>query len=182
MPSRDLLQRLQEMPVSLDPIELFNTLQDRYRWPIAYLDGQPTIEVILPSGNKDRSLFASDGYVIPDVVTDAYNRGYTLIFSRCEWINASVSEFTKALIKTGITDTEPSANIYIGMGKASISFPPHSHEYDVLVKSVEGVSTWVVSNEQFEVASQQVIWIPAWSDHAVVDIDVPKLSLTYSLL
>ena len=180
MTSEDLKKITENIYINISSEWLLDRLKDRYRWPFTYSNGQPSVEVILENGSKTNNLFLPDGYVNSDLVIDAYNKGYTVLLSRVQRIHPDV-------LNLGIqTDKycgqEVNMNIYFGKGTSSVSFVKHTHEYAVLVKSVEGESEWVIGEETKILKDQEAIYFDAYVPHAVTKIVKSKLTITCNLI
>jgi hypothetical protein len=161
--------------------EMLERLNDRYRWPVQYHGGQPSIEVILENGDKTDVLFSTkDGYLIPELVHEYYNNGYTILVSRVQRIHKDVIRLSK--IVDDFCGREVNINAYFGKGTKSISFPPHQHEYAVLVKNITGVSEWIIGGTQHTLKDQGTLYFDAFTDHAVTKIVEPKFTLTCNLI
>lgn len=174
------IETIRDLRVDVDIPSMLDRIDDRYRWPVRYHDGQPTVEVLLEDGSKTDSLFSPlDGYVIPELVRDHYHQGRTLIISRVETLFATVRDLTRRLEQC--CDHPVTINAYLGTGTSTVSFKPHSHDYAVLVKNLQGQSIWQVDAELITVRDQDVLYLPKGTVHEVLSIVLPKLSLTCNL-
>jgi hypothetical protein len=154
---------------------IFDLFADSYRWPFKYLDGQPTVEVV---GVSAKVLFFENGYVNKDAVEYYYNEGHTIIISRVNLITEELREYSKIIQK----DCQSiNINIYMSKGKKIVSIPLHNHEYDVIVKNVKGSSSWMVNGERIILKNQNTLCLPKFTNHEVVEIHIPKISLTCNL-
>jgi len=153
---------------------IFESLSDIYRWPFCYTSGQPTIEVI---GIDRRFLFTGDGYVNEKVVKNYYDRGYTLIISRIQFLTEELRKYFHIVQKDN-PNILISMNIYMSKGKKEVSFPLHNHDYDVIVKNIKGSSTWIKGNEKVILKNQNILYLPKYTNHQVIEIQKPKLSIT----
>ena len=178
--SKSLIAEAAQIPIEFGIEEMLERLNDRYRWPVRYHDGLPSVEVILEDGEKTDVLFsAKDKYLIPELVHEYYNNGYTILVSRVQKIHKDVISLSK--IVNSFCGCEVNINAYFGQGTKSISFPSHQHEYAVLVKNITGVSEWVIGNENKILKDQDVLYFDAFVDHAVTKIVEPKFTLTCNL-
>ena len=181
MLSKNLIVEAAKVPIEFGINDMLERLNDRYRWPVRYYDGQPSVEVILEDGEKTDVLFSTkDKYLIPELVHEYYNNGYTILVSRVQQIHKDVIRLAK--IVNNFCGCEVNINAYFGRGTKSISFPPHQHEYAVLVKNVSGVSEWEIGNDKHTLANQNVLYFDAFVDHAVTKIIEPKFTLTCNLV
>jgi hypothetical protein len=161
--------------------DILEHLNDRYRWPFRYHGGQASIEVIMENGSKADVLFSmSDGYVIPELVREYYNEGYTIILSRVQKLHKDIRNLSN--IVNNFCNCEVNINAYFGKGVKSTSFPPHHHEYAVLVKNVTGVSEWVIGNDVQILRDQNTLYFDPYIEHAVTKIIEPKFTLTCNLI
>jgi len=181
MTSDSLKKEAQKLVMGFDTAWALEQLQDRYRWPIYYHYGQPSVEVILEDGSKTVDFFShEDGYLIPEIVFDYYERGYTILLSRVQKLHKDIRAL--AALTDNYCGGEANMNIYMGKGTGSVSFPPHTHEYAVLVKSVEGESAWTVGKDEIIVSDQDALYFDAYVPHAVTSIVKPKLTITCNLV
>jgi hypothetical protein len=179
--SEHLTVEASQVPIEFGIDEMLERLNDRYRWPVRYHDGQPSVEVILEDGDKTDVLFsAKDKYLIPELVHEYYNNGYTILVSRVQQIHKDVIRLSN--IVNNFCGCEVNINAYFGRGTKSVSFPPHQHEYAVLVKNVTGVSEWLIDNRSKTLKDQDVLYFDAFIDHAVTKIIEPKFTLTCNLV
>lgn len=174
-----LINTAKNINVGISTNWLLERLQDRYRWPVSYFYGQPTVEVILEDGSKTHSLFLKDGYVDSNLVLDFYEKGYTVLLSRMQRIHPDIIKLAK--LTDNYSSFECNMNIYFGKGLKSISFPRHTHDYAVLVKSVEGESEWEIGKETKILKNQDVIYFDSHTPHWVKKIVYPKLTITCNL-
>jgi hypothetical protein len=161
--------------------DILEVLNDRYRWPGQYRDGQPSVEIILEDGSKTDVLFSkNDGYLVPELVNDYYDRGYTILLSRIQMLHKDIRNL--ASVVNCFCNCEVNINAYFGKGTKSVSFPPHQHEYAVLVKNVVGVSEWEIAGDKYTLGKQNVLYFDAFTDHVVTKIIEPKFTLTCNLV
>jgi mannose-6-phosphate isomerase-like protein (cupin superfamily) len=66
-------------------------------------------------------------------------------------------------------------------GKKEVSFPSHDHHYDVVVKNIQGKSTWICNNEKTILEEQNILLIEKYKMHQVISIENSKMSLTCNL-
>ena len=177
---QELIKLTSGIKMNFDSLWLLERIKDRYRWPIHYHCGQPTVEIILEDGNKITNFFRSDGYVNSDSVIEAYEQGYTILLSRIQKLNTDIQNL--GIITDNYCGNEVNMNIYFGKGTKSVSFPIHKHEYAVLVKSVEGESEWFIGGSAVNLKDQEVIYFDANVEHAVTKIVKPKLTITCNLI
>lgn len=159
--------------------KLLDSLDNRKRWPMFYPWGQPSVEIILNDGDKAQDFFDADNLVMPEKLKAYYEEGYTLIFSN---IGELFDDFKK--VSDALNDTfgrKFNINAYFGKGTKSVSFKKHVHEYPVLVKNVFGESDWIIQDEHMTLEGQNVLFFNAFTEHEVIQIKSPKLSLTCNL-
>ena len=157
---------------------ILNTLKDRYRWPYRYFNYYtPSVEII-DKFYKPLDIYDEDGYVNSEKIISLYERGYTLILSKCQFLSKEIRQFYKLFE----TNEEIQINLYMSKGLKYISFPPHSHTYDVLVKNVCGKSEWILGEKNIILKGNGIINIPKNVIHGVTKIYLPKLSITCNLL
>jgi len=175
----NFLKSIRNKKVNLTEQQVLERFYDRFRWPINYPWGQPTIEAINENGTKHQEFFWKDGFVDPDKCIQTYLDGYTLILS-------SIGGFCKDTLEIQwmISDffkTNVNCNFYFGNGKKSVSFDKHSHEYSVLVKNIYGKSEWMIDKQQINLHNQDCVWFNKGVEHQVLRIDSNKLSMTCNI-
>jgi hypothetical protein len=179
--SQNLIDKATKISINFDIDEMLDRLNDRYRWPCRYHNGQPSVEIILEDGNKTDVLFSTrDGYLIPELVHEYYNNGYTILISRVQKLHKDIKCLGAVVDK--FCGCEVNINAYFGQGTKSVSFPPHQHEYAVLVKNVMGISEWTIGGSDHTLKNQEVLYFDAFIDHAVTKIIEPKFTLTCNLV
>lgn len=172
---------IDQKKINISKNDILERLRDRYRWPVCYSWNQPTVEAIMPDGSKlHRELFLEDGYLSSEYAMSLYQSGYTILLSN---IGSLFNDFffvqnvlNKALSK------HVNINLYAGEGLKSVSFPSHTHDYDVLVKNVSGKSFWIVDDQHIILENQKTLFVPKFSRHAVTSIVGDKISLTCNLI
>jgi len=173
--SSEIIQKLKDFRfLELSADSILESFEDIDRWPSHYLNGQQTVDVI---DVDPRSLYRSDGYLNKDLVIEYYNRGHTLVVARVDLLTKELRKFSNLIP----SDIFLCINIYMSKGKSVISFPEHNHDYDVLVKNVRGSSAWIVNNQKIVLDNQNILCLPKYTNHQVVEIYEPKLSLTCNL-
>ena len=179
MIQEEFINKLQNLTVNITEDNILERLLDRKRWPKHYLSGQPSIEAILEDGTKHQNFFDNDGYLLSEKCIECYEEGHTLILSAIGGISKDVW-IIQQLLNTQF-QTDININIYMGNGKKSISFDKHQHDYSVIVKNIYGESTWMIDGEEKKLKDQNVIWFEKNTDHQVLEILSPKLSLTCNI-
>jgi mannose-6-phosphate isomerase-like protein (cupin superfamily) len=156
---------------------IFECLDDRYRWPFVYLNyNQPTVEII----SLDRhEFYCNDGYINSDKIKSIYDIGFTLIISRVQTLTSEIRKFSSIIEKD--FGKEININLYMSKGKKEVSFPSHDHHYDVVVKNIQGKSTWICNNEKTILEEQNILLIEKYKMHQVISIENSKMSLTCNL-
>jgi hypothetical protein len=179
MDTQTLLYQTEQIKIQIDLDWILQSLADRYRWPVRYHNGQPSVEVILEDGRKTDALFQQDGYLHSDTVMNYFNEGYTILISRIQKMHPDIRKLGN--IVDHYVNSEVNMNFYFGRGKKSTSFLPHNHDYPVLVKNVQGISEWLIGNKNYTLSNQGVLYFDAGTDHAVTKIIEPKFSITCNL-
>ncbi len=172
---------IQQKKINVSRNDILERLSDRYRWPIVYPWNQPSVEFILSDGSKlHRELFLDDGYLNSDYAVQLYQSGYTLLLSNVGSLFNDFLYVQNILNKT--LSKNININLYAGEGSKSVSFPPHTHEYDVLVKNISGKSVWILDDQNPVLQNQDILFVPKFSRHAVTSIVGDKISLTCNLI
>ena len=120
----DKIDNFQFSELNIDYV--LNTLKDRYRWPLTYSNkGCPSVEII-DGYHKKTDFFDGDNYINSEKIRQ---------------INKILS------IQFDVKDVH--INLYMSKGLKTVSFAPHSHNYDVLVKNVCGKSEWILEKKKY---------------------------------
>jgi hypothetical protein len=176
------INQLASINVEIIEKDLLDRIQDRYRWPYEYpydKQPQPSIECINPDGTTHRDFFNKDGWVDSKKAIDLYQEGYTLIISRVHTLFPSVIPLSIELAKC--VGKEINGNAYFSKGTKSVSFGLHNHYYPVLVKNVYGKVKWIVGDQEVILQEQDTLFFKEYTDHQVVEIIEPRLSITFNL-
>ena len=165
--------------VNITEENVLERLLDRFRWPIQYPWGQPSVEAINKDGSKHQDFFYRDGYIDSEKCIKTYEDGYTLIISNVGSLFKDTYKIQHLLnleFKNNIN-----CNFYFGNGNKSVSFDKHQHEYPVIVKNIYGNSKWIIDEKEVILKDQDVIWFDKNIDHQVVEINDAKLSMTCNI-
>tara|TARA_R100001510_G_C7628196_1_gene187610 strand:- start:596 stop:1141 length:546 start_codon:yes stop_codon:yes gene_type:complete len=176
----NFLKNISNKKVNLTEQQVLERFYDRFRWPILYPWGQPSVEAINEDGDNYQDFFWKDNYIDTDKCIKTYLDGYTLILSNIggfctdTWeIQWMISDYFKK---------EVNCNFYLGKGKKSVSFDKHSHEYSVLVKNIYGKSKWIIEEQEINLQNQDCVWFDKDVEHQVLSIDNKKLSMTCNIM
>jgi len=175
----DLIAEIDSKTINLEEKDIIERLIDRHRWPYKYHTGHPTLERIDAAGEKWQDFYLPDGWPDVNKVLNYYDSGYTFILSGVQNLNSQVLEITNIL--EHFFQANVNANMYLGKGTSSISFPRHQHEYHVLVKNVFGDSGWIINQRYQKLQKQDSIFIPAHTDHQVIEIFNIKATITFNI-
>jgi len=159
---------------------ILNTLKDKYRWPYKYANYFTTSVEIIDEFHKNIDFYDEDGYINSEKVIALYEKGHTFILSRCQFLSKELRQFHKLLTIQFKTE-EVHINLYMSKGLKTVSFLPHSHTYDVMVKNVCGKSEWILGEKNIIFKNNDIINIPKNVIHGVTKIHSPKLSITCNL-
>jgi len=176
------INELAETQITIDENDILDRIKDRYRWPYEYpydKHPQPSIECIRADGTTHRNFFCNDGWVDSKQVIDLYQEGYTIILSRIHMLFPDIIPLSLELAKC--VGKEINGNAYFSKGLKSVSFAMHNHDYPVFVKNVYGKVKWIVADQEVILQEQDVLFFREHTDHQVVEIIEPRLSLTFNL-
>ena len=82
MKINNILKEVLECTVDITEDLILERISDRFRWPLRYPSGQPSIDVLdteTGNGIDYSAYFNSDGYVNSHKVISAYENGHTLL-------------------------------------------------------------------------------------------------------
>jgi hypothetical protein len=175
----NLITNINSKKISLNENDIIERLIDRHRWPFKYHTGHPTLERIDDTGRKWQDFYSEDGWPDIEKVLALYNQGYTFILSGVQSFNSEILEITKLI--SSHFNIYVNANMYIGKGLKSISFDKHWHDYSVIVKNVFGESGWIIDQKYLKLQNQDSIFIPAHTDHQVIEIFDVKATITFNI-
>lgn len=168
--------------INLTEDDMMNFLKIKRRWPISYYWNQPSIEIISEFGmNSIGDFFSNDGQFQFHRWNQYYDAGFTSIISNVLDLNSELRSLSdKIFLYTG---SNINGNFYFSKGSSEhrVSFPPHKHEYNVIVKPIYGNCKWLLGSKILENPEQSFI-IPADTSHSVYECLEKKLSLTLNII
>lgn len=181
---KDLIEKINSLQINVSERMILDRFVDRYRWFITYPWGQPTIEVLDKQNGQlvDPWNFFSreDGFLITENLLEKYNDGCTLIVSNIGELFPDFKKVSDEIVKT--IGHRVNINMYMGRGGGRrVSFEPHTHDYDVIVKNVYGVADWINCDENVILKDQETLFIPKEGEHCVTKIYGKKCSLTCNI-
>ena len=168
--------------INLTEDDVLDFLKIRYRWPLQYPWGQPSVEIISEFGmNTQGEFFTFDGKFLFDVWKQYYDAGFTTILSNILDLTPELRSLSDKLFH--YTGSTINGNFYFSRGSSNhrVSFPPHTHPYNVIVKPIYGDSKWQLGTEVLENPKQSFI-IPQETSHSVYECLGKKLSLTLNII
>lgn len=178
----DLIEKIRLQEINISKEFIIDRLQDRFRWPLEYPYMQgPSIEFIEKNGTKfDSQDLFPDMFLNPYKALHLFHLGYTIIISNVGTLHRDIRKLYYML--TEHYQRHIQINMYAGTGESSISFYPHNHDYDVIVKNVCGKSKWIIGNEEKDLKDNEILVIPMFTDHSVISIENFKLTLTCNIM
>ena len=180
-----LCQFVQDFKINISEQEIFDLLKIKRRWPYYHPtapDKQPTVEVITMYGQKHNYINDDTGFVDVDKVKSFYDKGFTILLADVLDLTEELRNLEKELIeRTGMGNVR--GNFYFGDYVSGVhpSFNLHSHGYNVISKQIYGTNYWIVDDQTYKIHDQEIIFIPAGSNHEVYKSDGKRLSLTINL-
>ena len=177
-----IYQIILDHKINLTEDDVLNFLQMRYRWPINYPWGQPSVEIISEfGGNSTGEFFTSSGKFLFDTWKKYYDLGFTTILSNVLDLTPELRSLSDKIFY--YTGSNINGNFYLSKGSSDhrVSFPPHTHDYNVIVKPIYGDCKWKLGEEVFK-NPQQSFMIPAGMSHCVYECLERKLSLTLNII
>tara|TARA_B100000287_G_C20514086_1_gene734238 strand:- start:140 stop:682 length:543 start_codon:yes stop_codon:yes gene_type:complete len=161
--------------ITLTEEGILDLLQIKHRWP------ERSIEVINQCGNTSNDFFNVRGYLYYERWKRLYDLGFTTLLSNVMDLTAEFRSLDDKLYE--YKGSETNANLYLSKGTTikRPSFDPHHHEYHVIVRPIYGTCIWEINGHKQEVNEQDVIIIPAGTEHSVIESEEPRLSLTLNL-
>lgn len=175
-----LREEIDDFKIKLSEIDILKFLQNKKRWPLKYSWNQCSVEIINNLGTKHGLFFDQDGYLDFSKWYDYYKKGYTSQIHSVLDLNTTLRRLDNFLKdKLG---TEINANFYISRPGQRASFPPHNHDYPVIVKQIYGTTTWIVNSKKIILEPQKAIFVPRHATHEVISNDQKRLSLTINIV
>jgi mannose-6-phosphate isomerase-like protein (cupin superfamily) len=166
---------IKDFNITLTEEELLNLLQIKYRWR------HDTIEFINHAGMVSNLIYDIDEHLNFDKFVELYNLGFPSIIANIMDITAELRNLDKELFKVRGCNTN--ANLYFSKGTTSHrpSFDLHTHDYNVIAKSIYGKAKWKVGMSEFVLNPGETVIIPKGTQHAVLESTEPRLSLTLNM-
>ena len=170
-----LSEIIENHSISLTEEKILDLLQIRYRW------ARGSIETINACGRVSMDYYSNDGSLDFYKWKKLYDLGFTSHITDVMDVTSELRELDNKLFE--VRGSRTISNFYIGKGNSTsrVSFPPHNHDYHVIVKPIYGVCTWLIGNETQKVGPGDIIVLPSYTPHAVLDAPEPRLSLTLNL-
>ena len=168
--------------INLTENDVLEFLKIQNRWPYKYSWGQPSVEIIPEFGNNHQGeFFTFDGKFLFDEWKQYYDAGFTTILSNILDLTPELRSLSDKLFH--YTGSPCNGNFYLSKGSSNhrVSFPPHSHHYDVIVKPIYGNSKWELGADTLENPKQSFI-IPHNTSHCVYECLGKRLSLTLNII
>ena len=168
--------------ISLTEDDIHGFLQMYMRWPLEYMCGQPSVEIIPEYGrNSKGNFFDHKGMFLYDRWRRCYDAGFTTILSNVLDLTPQLRELSDKIFS--YVGHHINGNFYFSPGATNkrVSFPPHDHDYHVIVKPIYGKATWQINGEVFKNSTRSII-IPAGASHSVNECPNKKLSLTLNII
>jgi len=161
--------------ISLDEEKVLDLLQIRYRWP------RGVVETINACGRGSVEFYTNDGYLDFIKWKHLYDLGFTSHITDIMDVTSELRELDDKIF--AVKGSRTVSNFYIGKGNTNsrVSFPPHSHEYHVIIKPIYGVCTWLIGDAVQKIGPGDIIVLPSNTQHAVLEAPEPRLSLTLNL-
>ena len=167
--------------INLTEEDVFNFLKITRRWSIRYNSNDRTVETIDKWGrNSISGFFDLDGLFLFDEWKKFYECGLTTILVDVLDLSSELRDLSEKLFN--VCGKKLHANFYFSKGSESsrVSFHPHSHNYDVIVKPIYGKSLWKI-NDDYNMTEEHSFLIPAGTMHSVEKCVDRKLSLTINI-
>lgn len=177
-----ILEIVNNHHISLTENDVFNLLQIQKRWPLKYMWNQPSVEIISEFGfNTSVDFFDYNGQFLYDRWKRCYDSGFTTIMSNIMDLTPQLRDLNQKIFE--YTGDNINGNFYFSSGsiKNRVSFPPHKHEYNVIIKPIYGKSIWQIEDTLFENSMESFI-IPMGVSHSVKKCYDKKLSLTLNFI
>lgn len=166
---------IEDHHISLTEEMMFDLLQIRYRW------SRGTVETINACGRVSMDYYDNDGALDFSKWKKLYDLGFTSHMTDVMDVTSELRDLDNKLF--AIRGSRTVSNFYMGRGNSNsrVSFPPHNHDYHVIIKPIYGVCTWLIGDEVHKVGPGDIITLPSRTIHAVLDAPEPRLSLTLNL-
>lgn len=167
-------------PVMITSDMVIERLQDRYRWPYCYQHSQSaSVERIADSsGQLLRDFYDDDQYINSRSVLELFRQGSTLVISGVQYLFPDLRSLSEKFALTlGIAEVP--AVLYMGCRTHSPSYPYHCHDHDVLVKNIQGSSTWLIEDQRYVLDQQNVFFIGRDRYHCCEQVHDEKLTVTF---
>ena len=161
--------------INLTEEKMLDLLKIKRRWPMG------SVETINACGRVSCNYFDINGHFNFLEWKKLYDFGFTSYINDVLDLTEELRSLDEDLIK--FKGSATSANLYFSKGSTEhrVSFPPHNHDYHVIVKPIYGSCTWLIDNEVCYVTPDDLIILPCGTMHSVIESTEPRLSLTINL-
>jgi len=166
---------VQDHQINIDESLILDLLKIKYRWPKGH------VETINMCSMTMDDYFDHRGFLWYEKWKELYDWGFPSHLNNVMDLTEDLRQLNKKLLQ--IRGSETMGNIYLSKGTTTKipSFPPHHHDYHVIVKTVYGNTKWMIGKDIFDVGPNTTLMIPAGTVHAVVEAKEPRLSVTMNV-
>jgi mannose-6-phosphate isomerase-like protein (cupin superfamily) len=193
----DIYHLVDSFKLEITEDDMFNFLKIGNRWPFRYFYDVENLR------NTPASVFGYDcpiqcitygnivsfeefydrkGRFLFDEWKKTYDAGFTSMISDVMDLNEQLRSLQKEIFN--YTGRNVLGNFYLTKGcpdhKNPVSWRPHDHPYDVIVKIIYGKTKWKINGDMFDYENQTIL-IPSGTSHSVVECTGKRLSLTLNL-
>jgi len=161
--------------IDLSEERMFDLLQISKRW------GMGSIESINHCGRVSVDYFDANRCLDFAKWKEVYDLGFTSHMTDILDLTEDLRELNRKIFK--LKGSHTVANLYMSKGSEDrrVSFPPHNHDYHVIVTPIYGKCLWQIGEEVREYGPGDILMIPYGTMHCVHEAKEPRLSLTVNL-
>ena len=178
----NLIDIVSKSKINLNENDILEFLKNEKRWPPHYPNSQPSVEVITELNTKTMDFYKvkRDGtYLDYNNWFEYYNNGFTTIISNVLDLNSDLRSLRdKINNEIGLNIC---GNFYFSKPGRKASFNLHKHTYDVIAKQIYCESKWKIGDKEFLLEKNNTCFVPKNTEHAVLEKNVNKLSLTLNI-
>ena len=172
---RSVASVIENHDITLTQDQLFELMKIKHRWP------KSSIETINQAARTSDNFYDQEQFLVFEKWKRLYDLGFTSILCNVLDLTQELRDLNEKLLEVKGSDTN--ANFYIsnGQGTHRVSFPPHTHDYHVVVKGIYGKTVWDINGKQATLNPGEIFVLPVNTPHSVINTPEPRLSLTINV-
>tara|TARA_B100001250_G_scaffold414381_1_gene452385 strand:+ start:924 stop:1508 length:585 start_codon:yes stop_codon:yes gene_type:complete len=166
---------IDEHQIDIDEEKVLDLLQITMRWP------EESLQTLNHCGMVSNDYFTNSGFLNYEKWKRLYDYGFPSQLHNVLDLTPQLRSLNDKLYE--VKGSHTCANFYMSKGSKTrrASFNPHHHDYHVIVKPIYGKCNWLIGEDMREIVPGHILILPAYTPHAVLQSEEPRLSLTLNV-